>query len=398
MTSVVPIRTSRSWERLTEKGVIMPCYQPLIRIEDKKKWLRASDGHLYHPAKVQEASKILGEKLEDISAAQEDLKKILGSNYEYTTIPCGNCIGCRLEYSRQWANRGYLESKCWEQNWFITLTYDEDHILVPEEITDKNGFTYVNEGDWIGTLVPEELTAFMKSLRQIMKREYDQDGIRFMACGEYGSEGERPHYHIILFNCNFPLDSFYNPRILNKETYYQNKIVERAWGGIRNPIKGSDYVNPESKGISNISEASWNNIAYTARYITKKINGNLSDSLYAEKGQSKEFFRVSRMPGIGEIYYQQHKHEIYERDEIIIKNKEGTISSKPPLYYDKLYEKEYPERFKEVKKRRIKQMRYNQKIKDTTTSLDRLDQLEVEAEYKAEKTVKLIREFEKKGS
>lgn len=373
----------------------MPCYQPFIRIENKKKWLKAKDGHMYHPATIQEASKIFGDRLEDIDLKSENIKNMLHSDYEYTTIPCGNCIGCRLEYSRQWANRGYLESKCWAQNWFVTLTYDEDHIFIPEEVTDKNGITFCKEDDWIGTLVPKELTAFIKSLRQIMKRENDQDGIRFMACGEYGSEGERPHYHIILFNCNLPLESFYNPRIINKETYYQNTIIERAWGGIRNPVKGSDYINPESKGISNISEASWNNIAYTARYITKKIKGNLSDSIYAEKGQIKEFFRVSRMPGIGEIYYNQHKDEIYAKDEIIIKNKEGIISSKPPLYFDKLYQKEYPERFEEIKKRRKQQMKYSQKIKDTTTSVDRLDQLGIEARSKEEKTVKLIREFEK---
>lgn len=365
----------------TDRGrEIMPCYSPLIRVENKKKWIRAADGHMYHPATVQHSTNVLGERLEDIDAKVENTKNIVGSDYEYTTIPCGNCIGCRLEYSRQWANRGYLESKCWEQNWFITLTYDEDHITTPEYVEDKNGFTYVNEGDWIGTLVPEELTAFMKALRQIMKREFNEDGIRFMACGEYGSDGERPHYHIILFNCNFPVETFFEPRIINHETYYRNRIIERCW----------------DKGISNVSEASWNNIAYTARYITKKINGNLSEALYAEKGQKKEFFRVSRMPGIGEIYYQKHKHEIYERDEIIIKNKEGTIATKPPLYYDKLYEKEYPEKFKEIKRKRKKQMKYAEKLKDEKTSLERLDQLQVEARSKEEKTVKLIREYEKK--
>lgn len=364
-------------------GNLMPCYNPLIRIENKKKTVKAKDGHRYHPATIQTASEILGERLEDVDKRGSDIKQIIGSDYEYQIIPCGNCIGCRLDYSREWANRGYLEAKCWDQNWFVTLTYDEDHITVLEETQDDQGITYWNEGDWNGTLVPKDLTQFMKNLRQIMKREHYQDNIRFMACGEYGSKGERPHYHIILFNCNLPMESFYEPRIINHEVYYQNKIIERSWG---------------NKGISNISEASWNNIAYTARYITKKINGNLSESLYAEKGQTKEFFRVSRMPGIGEIYYREHKDDIYKNDEIIIKNKQGTISSKPPKYFDKLYEKEEPEKFKKIKERRKKQLKTNNILQDQTHTYGRLEELYIQARTKEESTMKLIREFEKKGS
>lgn len=359
----------------------MPCYEPLIRIENKDKWVKAADGHRYHPATIQKASNLLGDRLEDVDQ-RVNVTNIIQSEYGYEVIPCGQCIGCRLEYSRQWANRGYLEAKCWDQNWFITLTYDEDHIRILEETKSKSGITFWNEGDWNGTLVSEDLTQFMKNLRQIMKREYNQDGIRFMACGEYGEQGERPHYHIILFNCNLPLESFYEPRIINHETYFQNKIIERAW----------------NKGISNVSEASWNNIAYTARYITKKINGNGSDEMYAEKGQKKEFFRVSRMPGIGEIYYQKHKDEIYKNDLITIKNKQGVINSKPPKYFDKLYEEEYPEKFEKIKAKRKKASRFQNIIKDETFSYGRLQNLEIEARTKEEQTQKLIREFEKKAN
>ena len=337
----------------------MPCYNPLIRIEDTTKWKKAGDGHKYHPATIQQASKILGERLEDINNIS------FLSRYGYQTIPCGNCIGCRLEYSRQWANRGYLESKCWDQNWFVTLTYNEENVMT-------------TDGE-IQTLEPEKITAFMKALRQEMALNHGQKaGIRFMAAGEYGEEG-RPHYHLILFNCNLPIESFYNPRIKRSHLYWQNHIIEKCW----------------SYGISNISECSWNNIAYTARYITKKINGKLEEEAYAE-GQQKEFFRVSRMPGIGEPYYRQHKYEIYKRDEIIIKNMEGVISTKPPEFFDKLYEAENPEDFKKIKEKRKRLMKQNNRIKEQNTSLDQLDQLQIERRTKEEKTLKLIREFEKK--
>ena len=38
-------------------------------------------------------------------------------------LPCGQCIGCRLERSRQWAMRCMHEASLYKNNCFITLTY-----------------------------------------------------------------------------------------------------------------------------------------------------------------------------------------------------------------------------------------------------------------------------------
>lgn len=51
-----------------------------------------------------------------------------GSPADFIEIPCGRCIGCRLEYSRQWANRCLLELGYHENSWFVTLTYDDLHV------------------------------------------------------------------------------------------------------------------------------------------------------------------------------------------------------------------------------------------------------------------------------
>ena len=352
----------------------MPCYHPKIRVENTSKWEKALDGHRYHPATIYTPSQF------------GELEKVKSNiNYNYQIIPCGNCIGCRLEYSREWANRGYLESKLYDKNsnWFVTITYDDEHLQKKEEIQTSDGFTYYHDEN-NGTLVPGDLTQFIKNIRQIMKRDYNQDGIRFMACGEYGSEEytERPHYHIIFFNLNLPLEDLYNPRILGsyneKNVYYQSHIIERAW----------------NKGISNVSNATWNTIAYTARYITKKINGELSEHAYAEKGQDKEFFRVSRKPGIGEGYFKEHWKEIYKNDEITIHNKKGVVKCKPPKYFDKLLEKEHPKLYKEIKEKRKKAQKDNQTILDETTSLDRLQQYCIDERSKLSHQQALVREFE----
>lgn len=346
----------------------MTCYHPLIRAEHRWKKEIAKDGHFYPKANIFSPNNY--NKIENLQDNEE---------YTYTLIPCGKCIGCRLEYSRQWANRGYLEAKKWENNYFVTLTYNEENLPKLEEITTSEGITYTDQGEWKGTLVPKHLTAFIKKIRQEMKRKYNQDNIRFMACGEYGEEGERPHYHIIFFNLNLPLGDLHGAKISwNKDIYYQSKIIEKCWG----------------KGHHVITEANWNTIAYTARYVTKKINGEIKEDYYAEKGQEPEFFRVSRRPGIAKNYYDENKEKILKYNEIIVNNSNGTIATAPPNYYKRLFKEEFEKEFKELQEKNKKIAIDNGHIKDTQTSLERKEQLELEEKRKYEKTDLLKRGYE----
>lgn len=349
----------------------MPCYKPLIRAEQLGKWTKAKDGHYYHPAKI-----FSSENLEQFNYYTQST-----AYNKFEIIPCQNCIGCRLEYSRQWANRGYLETQTQPNAWFLTLTYDDEHNFIPEEIIITTGETFTEidpEYNWKGCLVPKDLKQFNKNLRQIMKRKYNHDGIKIMACGEYGSKERRPHWHEIIWNCPLPADSFYKPRIdWEKNIYYQNKIIEQAWG----------------KGLINITEANWNTIAYVARYITKKIKGKESEIYYAIQGEIKEIFRTSRQKGIGYDYYQKHKEEIYEKDQILIKNNKGLHYIQPPKYYDNMYEKENPEKMKQIKIKRKQKQINNLKLKALTTSLTAYEQLQVEMAYKNDKILSLKREL-----
>jgi hypothetical protein len=43
-------------------------------------------------------------------------------------LPCGQCVGCKLERSRQWAVRCMHEASLYENNCFVTLTLDDDHL------------------------------------------------------------------------------------------------------------------------------------------------------------------------------------------------------------------------------------------------------------------------------
>ena len=119
-------------------------------------------------------------------------------------IPCGKCVGCRLERSRQWAIRCVHEAKMHENNCFITLTYNDKNV-------DKNGS--LNKRDFV---------LFMKKLR----KKYSE-GIRFFHCGEYGEEFSRPHHHACIFNFDFPDKKLYTIRQNTK--LYRSDNLEKLW-------------------------------------------------------------------------------------------------------------------------------------------------------------------------
>src|SRR3954449_8205389 len=92
---------------------------------------------------------------------------------EKFSLPCGQCIGCRLERSRQWAMRCVHENKMHPRSSFVTLTYDDKNIPPA------------------GSLSKRDFQLFMKRLRKSQSNP-----LRFFACGEYGETTHRPHYHV----------------------------------------------------------------------------------------------------------------------------------------------------------------------------------------------------------
>ena len=167
--------------------------------------------------------------------------------------PCGQCAECRLALSRQWADRCYLESKQYEDNAFVTLTYDNDHLRWAQYIDPETGETDIRP-----TLYKKDLQDFLKRLRRYFKYHYGHEGIRFFGGGEYGDETSRPHLHIILFNCAFPdlkISGESDPA--NGVPYYTSKILNEIWG----------------KGATIVAECNWETCAYVARYVMKKQTG-----------------------------------------------------------------------------------------------------------------------------
>lgn len=233
-------------------------------------------------------------------------------------IPCGQCRGCRLEYSRQWAIRIHHENQLHENSAFITLTFNNDNLPADHSINKK------------------DLQNFFKNLRKII---YPKK-IRYFACGEYGGKRGRPHYHAIIFGYDFP-DRELHTVTERGDALYKSKTLDRAWN---------------KKGWALIGDVTFESAAYCARYIMKKQKGNKKnfkddeaqkrheeyESKYklvdTETGdihlQEKEFCLMSRRPGIGAGWIEKFKTDT-DKDFITIRGKKMSL----PKYYDDQLEK-----------------------------------------------------------
>lgn len=249
-----------------------------------------------------------------------------GSTAGDISIPCGKCIGCRLDYSLQWGVRCYLETLSWDHNYFITLTYSPENL--PTTLTPTEDGLPVE----IGNLISDHLKKFMKDLRSYYDYHFNHQNIRFFGSGEYGDKTYRPHFHIILFNLPIPDLKFYK-KSWNGDNYYNSEILNNIWG----------------KGHVVIGDVSYESAAYVARYVMKKQIGG--GSLHSER-VNREFVRMSRMPGIGRKYFEENYKIIYRDGSITIPTVNGIRAVKPPSYFDRLYETIDPDHLEAIKVRR----------------------------------------------
>lgn len=236
-------------------------------------------------------------------------------------IPCGKCVGCRLDYSRLWANRCKAETQYHEQNWFLTITYDEANL------------PYGRKGN--PTLFPDHISQFMKVLRKKFG-----DGIKFFCCGEYGGQTFRPHYHMILFGAKLDDLTEWFPMI----TEEGKKIVITKKSKSGNRLFYSPSLQEcWKKGEIQVGDVSWNSCEYVARYVMKKASPEYASNVYDMLGIEKEFLRMSRRPGIGYQYYQDRKSTINLTDEVYLPGKDGAIRSSVSGYWKKLKRKDMDE-------------------------------------------------------
>lgn len=145
-----------------------------------------------------------------------------------------------------------LEATQHKSSVFVTLTYDDEHL--PRD----------------GSVRPREMQLFLKRLRKETAK------LRFFGVGEYGENTLRPHYHFILFN--YPI--CWRGRTDQRKTFCCEacETIKKAWG----------------KGAIEVTECNAASAAYTAGYVTDKIN-----AAPLPKALHPVFTRMSLRPGLG---------------------------------------------------------------------------------------------------
>lgn len=293
--------------------------------------------------------------------------KLCISGSEAVEIPCGQCIGCRLDYSNQWASRCLLEMQNYKENCFITLTYDDEHVPESYYCTVKDHKEHISL-----TLCKRDLQLFWKSLR----KAFPGKKIRYYACGEYGDHTARPHYHAIVFGLM--------PDDLIPASSYNDKFVDTSELGY------NYYVSPKlnsiwKRGCVLVTNASWETAAYTARYVMKKLKGMKAD-FYDHNCIIPEFVTMSRRPGIGADWFEDNKkcYSIFLKQ--YIKTEKGSRELCTIRYFDNKLDESYPFDLQKIKKTRKEFEKYRKKLKQQETSIPYLDLLEIEEKLKIDRT------------
>jgi len=205
--------------------------------------------------------------------------------HNFGKFPCGKCAGCLDSRSSGWSVRLGHELKSHDASSFITLTYADDP----------------------GSVSKSDCQNFMKRLR------FNLDGkkIRFYMVSEYGEKTKRPHYHAVIYGHDFSRDPGAHAV---RRGLYASPILNKSWG-LGHASSGS------------VTEAS-------IRYVTNYIIGK-SDT---PEGKAATFALMSRRPGLGRVWIDQHASETYRRD--LVRN--GSFERRPPRYYDTVTFKDDP--------------------------------------------------------
>jgi hypothetical protein len=220
------------------------------------------------------------------------------------TLPCGNCLGCRIDRAEGWAIRCAHEAQMVNAgagSAFLTLTYRDECLPVDNSIS---------------------LEVSQKFIRDLRYRVGDGVTIRYLGCGEYGERKGRAHYHFAVFGFAFP------DRVLWKTTprgdrLYSSELLSLAW----------------PYGNAFLGNVTYESARYIASYVMKKRGGDQADAYYHRAHpQSGEFFTVepefqvmSKKPGLGASWLAEFKADVYPADHVILDGK----PKKPPRFYDK---------------------------------------------------------------
>ena len=192
-----------------------------------------------------------------------------------------------------------------EENSFITLTFDDDHLPVDYSVSTR------------------DMQLFMKRLR----KQVQPKQVRFYLGAEYGDLYLRPHYHIILFGHDFH-DKKHFKQNHQGQWLYTSSSLDKLW----------------PYGHATLGDVTFESAAYVARYYQENRRRPGRRTL-SPRASSPRFHLssetgiliMSRRPGIGQSFFDKFKSDMFPSDQVIVN---GRPVSMPRYYLKQLTEEE----------------------------------------------------------
>ena len=226
---------------------------------------------------------------------------------DYVLVPCRVCAACRSSYARDLQNRIEDECRAHKYNFFVTLTYDNEHMPMyyayPSEsgvyfrafrgnkpLLDAQGLELPEldfdlEDSWyaephhnpystgFGFCYKPDIQKFIKRLRIKLVRTYGNvfsSKIRYFVASEYGPVTYRPHYHGVFF-CDDDRIARDLPR-----------LIYEAWS----------MCSPERCDVQLVSGAA-------PQYVAKYVNGFARLPKVLSTQFTRPFHLASKNPALG---------------------------------------------------------------------------------------------------
>lgn len=237
-----------------------------------------------------------------------------------------------MNHARDWSTRIVDEASLHEESCFCTLTYSDQHLPDPPEVSRR------------------AMQLFLKRLRKAIA----PTRIRFFLCGEYGSKVMRPHYHVLIFGWSFLKDRYLWSEIRGN-LYYRSPLLETIW----------------PYGLSNISDVTTQSAGYVARYSVKKANdftahaGNPYQRVNAQTGEvytvAKEFIGMSTSPGIGFGWLDQFASDLVPSGFSVVNGRKRPM---PKAYKKRILNK--PDKFDPALVEQLDKMQMDQFLRTQT--------------------------------
>lgn len=211
-------------------------------------------------------------------------------------VPCGRCPICVARKVSAWSFRLMQEAKVSLSAFFVTLTYNTDHVPF-----SKNGFMTLNKPD---------LQKFFKRLRYEHTQRYSigdaqmlTKSLKYYAVGEYGTKNKRPHYHLLLFNADA-------------------NLIESAW-----------RLDGRTIGDIHMGDVSGASVGYSLKYMSKQWR-----PMHRNDDRTPQFAVMSKGLGASYLSDAMIKWHLADLENRMYVNVEGGKKVSMPRYYkDRIY-------------------------------------------------------------